>query len=872
MNENSAKTDFYSLCTIERRLLYMMKPLRILTFLPVLAASWSFATAAPRTDDEAERLYYAGLRQRGLFALTEGYLQSQLSNEALTDSRKAYLMLELSRTYAAHAGQRLGDEQQELWKLAQTTAEQGFDGGAQTEWSPHLRLQKEIVPVEQSRFELMQMRLTPHDAALRRKLTDQFQIHLKQLRSTENELNRESREVLPRYRTNPGAISPFEFRSVQNRNIYLICQNLADLAEAESADPKERKPAIRAALDRLRSLTGGVEDELITWEAKLLEARCHRLEGEYEAARVSLQRSEGNWPGVLQSERLAEEVRLLLATNQSHMAAERLLEWRDSAGYLSGELSLLNLETLAAMWKFAWEKQQESQANNLLELMQRETARTQREVGGIWAWRCQVFFDQMQQATRYGPEVAEKVQTAQSAYQAGDFDRAASLYREIAERAAEQKRPELASEMMFTAGSVLLQKGDFAAARQVFREGADKFTGTRRAADCHLMWVWCLGKQYEQAPTRSNREAYTAGLDEHLELFLSQPTAGDAQVMYGQFQENRLQFTKALQHYQAVPTDHVKAAIADLGALRCYEKILLRLMELNQSQEAWQKQAAGYMRARIAAYPQDPSKLSLMQCQFMTGAAKLMLGVLELDRTQIDRSLEHVIAAAELHTSEPSPATDWNSIALSARRLRIVLLAQQGKVREAEALIEQVARAGTEPQLKLLDGLMAAAEQVSEGTRRDIGEIQLQASLELNRQRDKLSTDEQQQLDRCLAKSYLLTERSREAFELYETLVKQAPNDRELRLEYAKSLTACGTGDCLRRALPHWRYLENREKQGTTDWLRMRVEVIRSLLASGKPGEAEKLLTVTELLYPELGGDSLKQEYAGLKRQIGRKN
>ena len=27
------------------------------------------------------------------------------------------------------------------------------------------------------------------------------------------------------------------------------------------------------------------------------------------------------------------------------------LEWRDSAGYLSGELSLLNLETLAAMWR-----------------------------------------------------------------------------------------------------------------------------------------------------------------------------------------------------------------------------------------------------------------------------------------------------------------------------------------------------------------------------------------------------------------------------------------------------------------------------------------------------------------------------------------
>lgn len=849
-----------------------MSQFRSLTFLLIWGAAWASASAAPHSNDEAERLYYAGLRERGLFALIESDLQTQLSQESRTPNRRAYLMLELSRTYAAHAAQRLGDEQQELWKLAQSTADRGFEDGTQTEWSAHLRLQKAIVPLEQSRFELWQLRLTPHDEALRRTLSSQFSSHLKQLRATEIELNRESKQVLPRYRTDPGAISPFEFRAVQKQNIFLIAQTLADLAEADSSEPQARTPPIRAALDRLRVLLGGVEDERITWEAKLLEARCNRLQGEYGASRTNLQRSEEGWPASLQADRLAEEIRLLLATDQRHIAAGKLIEWRDNTGSLTGELSLLKLQTLSAMWKFAWNNQQKSQADDLLVQIQRESDRAQREVGGIWAWRCQVFLSLMEQSTKYGPEVAEKVRTAQAAYQASDFERAAGLYREIATAAAQQKRADLASEMLFTAGSVWLQAGDFSAAKQVFRGSADTFPDTLRAADCHLMWVWCLGKEYERAPTRSNREAYTAGLDEHLQQYGSSSTAGDARLMYGQFQENRLQFTKALDDYLAVPTEHAKASIADLAALRCSEKIQLRYLELNLSQQDWRKEVSERMQPRIAAYPQDASKLSLIQCQVLNGAAKLMLGVPELDRNVIDRNLERVLSAAESRTTESPQADEWKAIALSAYRLRIVLLAQQGKVREAEALISRVAKAGTDPLLELLDGLTSASDQVDASTRRDIGQIQLQTSLALNQKRDRLSPAERLKLDRCLAKSYLLTARSREAHDLYETLLEQQPNDRELRLEYAKSLTHCGTPECLRRALPHWQYLENRAKQGTPDWLRMRLEVIRSLLATDRVSEAEKLLSVTELLYPDLGGESLKQEYAGLKQKIGRKN
>jgi len=841
-----------------------------LIFLVVLSGLTSLLVAAPQSESEADVQFYEGLRQRGLFTLVESTLQDQLEEVTVTPEQDDFLRLELSRTYAAHAGHRLGEEQAELWRLAKETIKADSSTDLRSKWSAYLQVQRVLVPLQETQFRLEQFRLTPHNGELRQQIAEELQEHLKSLRKVETSLSQQSNQVLARFRENPRFMAPYEFRSVQKLMVYEVALVLTQIAEVEYESAEARRPAIRASMERLRTLMGGAEDETVTWKARILAIHSERLQGDYDTARTLAKRYTGEWPLTLTDDVLAAEAEIDLATGQPDLAFERLTRWKLDRGYLGGELSLLNLRALAALWKIAKQHEREQLSDDLLVQIRQEADRAQREVGGIWAWRARLFVEQMQQAVQYGPEIAERIRIAQAAYQEGQLKEAVIRYRQVADLAIEQEQPEIAAEMFFTGGSILLQSQQFEEAQLLFREGTDRFPETERAADCHLMWAWCLGKQYEQSPTKSHRLNYTQALDEHLENYADQSTAGDAHLMYGQFQENRLQFTKAVEHYLKVSTDHPKSVVADISALRSYEKILNLLLEQNRSVDAWQEEAISRLTQRTSGYPLDSSKLGLMHCRVLLGIVSLKLGKLERENDAIARDLSRVLEVCSMHSQSSSDLKQWQEMALDAYRLNIVYLAQIGENRKAEALVSRVAQAGRQPLLELLNGLSAAASQASPQTKRGIGELQLQTSRALNTQREQLSEEERALLDRSLARAYLLSERSREAHELYEKLLLDNAQDQQLRRELAESLTKCGTVDCYQRALVHWRLLENQSQKGTPEWLRFRAEVIESLMITGKTDEAKRLLSLTELLYPQIDNESLKRRYAELKQKIGR--
>ena len=55
------------------------------------------------------------------------------------------------------------------------------------------------------------------------------------------------------------------------------------------------------------------------------------------------------------------------------------------------------------------------------------------------------------------------------------------------------------------------------------------------------------------------------------------------------------------------------------------------------------------------------------------------------------------------------------------------------------------------------------------------------------------------------------------------------------------------------------------------DWLAARYHVCRGLLAAGNKADACKLLKVTRLLYPKLGGEKLQARFTELENQCGEK-
>jgi hypothetical protein len=60
-----------------------------------------------------------------------------------------------------------------------------------------------------------------------------------------------------------------------------------------------------------------------------------------------------------------------------------------------------------------------------------------------------------------------------------------------------------------------------------------------------------------------------------------------------------------------------------------------------------------------------------------------------------------------------------------------------------------------------------------------------------------------------------------------------------------------------------WRRLEGVLKAGSPEWLDARWHVIRCCQKLGEQAEADKLLKVTKLLYPDLGGAAMKAKFDG---------
>jgi hypothetical protein len=57
-------------------------------------------------------------------------------------------------------------------------------------------------------------------------------------------------------------------------------------------------------------------------------------------------------------------------------------------------------------------------------------------------------------------------------------------------------------------------------------------------------------------------------------------------------------------------------------------------------------------------------------------------------------------------------------------------------------------------------------------------------------------------------------------------------------------------------------------KQGSEEWLDARWHVIECCLLAGEREQARKLMSVTKLLYPKLGGGEMSRRYAELEAKL----
>ena len=85
----------------------------------------------------------------------------------------------------------------------------------------------------------------------------------------------------------------------------------------------------------------------------------------------------------------------------------------------------------------------------------------------------------------------------------------------------------------------------------------------------------------------------------------------------------------------------------------------------------------------------------------------------------------------------------------------------------------------------------------------------------------------------------------------YAALAAQSPDDAEIQERYAAYLAASDSPAELRESLARWHRVEWRSRRGGLRWRRARAARIDLLTRLGDRMEAEKLLRLTRLLYPD---------------------
>ena len=861
-------------------------------------ATWVLLAGSIGFADEAHTRYFDQLRQRGLFSLAEGEAISRLAADHLSLADKTNFSIELSRTLTEHAGFVSDEQREELWQRARSVIQKLLDRDSHNPRSILLEGQLAAVSVSEGDWLRAERVLRPFDETLLHQARTACTTAIELLQAIEKSLAEPPRDATVK-KPQSGGPSGYELRALLHQARWQLGQSFYNLAELDPPGSVDRTANAVSAEQSLRRLTG-VADEPLSSRAKVLLVSCARLKGDLERASEmlnSLEKIEPKRQEAVLDELTAERIRLLLELRRPDEAAERLLKLRNKRQRLTGELWFLQTQSLIALRDITLEKQQQTLAERLSEQIGTTIQRCEEQVGGFWARRCRQLWDNAQTTRKYGPELDGRMQQARMDFTAGRIDAALTEYAAAEKVALQNGKPDLAMELGFTRASILLdQKQNESSATEFFRL-ATNYPAHPRAAQAHLLGSYSLGRLYDEKKTQQRREAYTEALDQHLQNYPQDATVNEARFLKAQLEEHRLQATQALPLYLEIEPGHARGSDAISGAARCYEIILRRMIERHLPTSDFEREATDRLTKYLTAKGDSTESwtdthadvaLRLISILLMSsaepGASKDANSPQEPGRlrkllnpgysAQISRAsqwLERITAYIERRNTEPDSAAIVAALRQRSDPFRIIVLSVSGNPLEAERLLKS-SNATPMVLFSILEGLNRFASTKQPAERAQIASLQLKAAEQLLTQRDQFSSTQRAQLDQNLASAYIATGQIPKAIEILKRLADNSAKDVEQQRQIAHQMSEIKDPDAITLSKQCWRRVESLTKAGTTEWMTARLEVIRACVQLRQLEEGRKLLQVTKVLYPDLGGESFKAPFDAVERELNGRN
>ncbi|MFV0442666.1 MAG: hypothetical protein ACK5Q5_03740 [Planctomycetaceae bacterium] len=836
--------------------------------LGTLCLALLLAAAAEGGDDTNDR-FIESLLDRGLVQTAENEALRRLSEPGLSPVDRVRWSLRLAQAYMRHAGETTGQDRQELAQRAEQTLAQLRMA------SPPLPRQAEILAIQAS-LKAEHARSLAWEWQFGDNGEPARDIAVAKLQSAIDEL-KVARSQLQAAAPRPAAAASAELTAVDLRRLdrdleHELAQTLIRLAELTPAGP-DRDPLLSTADQLLQPLANGWTGDTRTWEARLLRVRTARLRGELDLAASQVRAALESRPETWLVDRLvAEQVRVQIDAGRLDVALETLLKQSRERHGLTGELQSLQVDALLAAARLADQKREAATATEL---------RTQAEsiaiaMPGNWGSAARLRNTRELEVGRLGPQVAQVVQAARAAYQSGDVAGATQLFGQASSLAIKEGRNAAADELDYTRGSLLVSKEQFAAAADVLEQLLTRSPQALSARDADLLRAYAVGKLAQETKDPALSQRYVTLLTQHRERYAGSPSAAEASWMQATFEEARRKWSQALGLYLSMATDPNRGPEAQQRCAILYAEILTELRRQGQDLNAWEDRAVKDLTTFVRSYPMTPAELTLIQADVTLRLVGIVLGHREHLYAEATRLLKLVPLAVayrrrQAEQSQAPLADAWQQIGHNASQLMIVSLAGQGLLDQAREQFRQLSLTDPGELLSLLEGLSKLTADIPADQRQQLAELQLDAAREMQIRRNELSPAQQQQLDAAVAEAYLASGNVLNAVTFYDKLLEQKPQDRE-RLQTAAGLhQQIGDAAHLQTARKYWQRLEGLSPKGTPDWFESRLHTAECLAAQGEGETARKLVQVTRLVYPDLGGPALQAAFGRVEDRIGQR-
>lgn len=853
------------------------------TLLTLSVAATAIAVESPTAR------YFAGLRQRGMLDLAEGEALRRLAAPTTSEQESLTLVAQLARTFTEHARFAEGREQADLWKRADALLSEFIADRPGLPRTVELEVLRGEVALSRGETLRWLAELLPEQPEHRQSALASLADAVNRLTPLELQLSERLRD---RNRGRTARTEPLTARELDRLlNQVRFALGTTELERARLGTPLEKLDAIAASERWLQQVAQGPPTDDSTWRAQVTLAEVARLAGQTDLVRRRLAELDpAELPEAAKDAIAAVSTKLLLDERKPDRAVSFLIDYRRTRGSLTGELRLLQLQAIESAAAQVLKAGDEKAAAELRDQIPTVVRWTEAEHGGYWAYRARLAQRRFERTARYGKEVLDHVGRAEAAAAQGDIETAAAAFQRAEELADD---PVISVEIASQRAKLLLELKRYRAAADAFLAIAERESRPDKAAEAHLLSAYALGQSHDEAPSAERREAYVQRLEEHRLRYPASSTSAAAALRLANLYEQRRQHSQALPLLREAVHDAERGPTAAAAIARNYGNLLQYLREEKANAatpveaaararqlDVWIANAVTELTALtepLVASSRKEKPLSEPEAELALRTSQILLTYGD-DAGPADRLLDQL--AATLATRSVQTDAFWSAVQKSVRPLLIVSLANRREYDEAARLVDDLASAPVGDVWAVVKGLseLTNAERDQQtavfGASDDVrvtrlSDLRARATRILAERSDELNETDRRAVDVLLAKSNLTDGRATTAAAQFQQALAGRPNDRHLLAQAAGSLGTSDDPQAISQALAYWRKLESLEPPGSEAWLRARLNVIEASLTLGKIAEARKLLTITRLLHPQLGGGDTKAAFENVERRLG---